>query len=169
MRRKPVIAIIGTGNESEPAVSQARELGRLIAEQGWILVTGGRNGGVMRSANEGAKEAKDSLTIGILPGQDSEVADAIDVAIFTDLGEARNNLIVLSADVVIASGVDDPGTASEVSLAIKNGKHVVLLNVSEDAKMFFGRIGRDHIRSVESAEEAIGIVAGHLAERYSKF
>jgi predicted Rossmann-fold nucleotide-binding protein len=42
MRRTPIIAIIGSGSEIEPAVSNARELGRSIAENGWVLITGGR-------------------------------------------------------------------------------------------------------------------------------
>src|SRR5688572_14613180 len=63
MVRRPVIAIIGSGKDLEPAVSNARELGRLIAENGWVLITGGRDAGVMRAANEGAKEVTPSVTI----------------------------------------------------------------------------------------------------------
>jgi uncharacterized protein (TIGR00725 family) len=157
MPRKPVIAVIGAGRELEPAVSNARELGRLIAERGWVLITGGRNAGVMRAANEGAKSAKDSLTIGILPNRDEEISAAVDVAIVTDTGEARNNIIALSADVVIACGVDGAGTASEVSLAIKNGKQVILLAASDAAKEFFKGIGDDQIHLAESESEAIDL------------
>src|SRR6187549_1964025 len=101
MLRKPVIAVVGSGSEIEPAVSNARELGKLIAEHGWVLITGGRDAGVMKSANEGAKEIEGSLTVGILPDRDANVSNAVDVAIVSDTGEARNNIIVLSADVVI--------------------------------------------------------------------
>ena len=155
MVRRPVIAIIGSGKDLEPAVSNARELGRLIAENGWVLINGGRDAGVMKAANQGAKQAKDSLTIGILPNRDAKVADGVDVAIVTDTGQARNNVIVLSADVIIACGVDGAGTASEVSLAIKNEKQVVLLGPTEIAKRFFQDIGRDSVRFAETPAEAV--------------
>ena len=160
MGRRPLIAVVGAGRDVEPAVTHARELGRLIAEKGWILITGGRDAGVMRAANEGAKKATNGLTVGILPGQGSEIASDVDIAIITDIGQARNNIIVLSADVVIACGVDGAGTASEVSLAIKNGKPVVLLGASEAASAFFGDIGLDQISTASSPSEAIEIVSG---------
>ena len=59
MTRKPVIALVGTGRDIEPALSNARELARLIARNGWVLITGGRNAGVMKAANEGAKAGAD--------------------------------------------------------------------------------------------------------------
>ena len=138
MSRRPVIAIVGAGSEVEPAISNARELGRLIAEKGWVLITGGRDAGVMKAANEGAKAAKDSLTIGILPNQSVSVSPAVDVAIVTDMGEARNNIIVMSADLIIACRVNGPGTASEVALAIKGGKKVILLCERRDKEHFTG-------------------------------
>jgi uncharacterized protein (TIGR00725 family) len=124
-----------------------------------VLITGGRNAGVMRAANKGAKSAKDSLTIGILPDRDKEISAAVDVAIVTDTGEARNNIIVLSADVVIACGVDGAGTASEVSLAIKNGKHVILLAASDTAREFFATVADGYIRTAGSASEAVEIAS----------
>ena len=119
MGRKLSIAVIGIGQEIEPSISRARELGRLIAEKGWILITGGRDAGVMKAANGGSAKDAGGLTIGILPDRETEISPAVDVAIITDMGEARNNIIVLSADVVVACGVDDPGTASEVALGIE--------------------------------------------------
>lgn len=154
----------GAGREIEPAVSNARELGRLIAENGWVLITGGRNAGVMQAANEGAKSAKVSLTIGILPNGNVEVSPDVDVAIVTDTGEARNNIIVLSADVVIACGVDGAGTASEVALAIKNGKHVILLEANADASAFFTNIGGQQIHQACTAKEAASIANDFLDE-----
>lgn len=166
MARKVLIAIIGSGTDHEPAISHASELGKLAAQQGWGLITGGRDAGVMQAANEGAKSVDASLTIGILPTQSATVSPAVDVAIVTDTGEARNNIIVLSADVVIACGVDGAGTASEVALAIKNRKQVILLGVNEEAKGFFTSIGGDFIHVVDSAEEAI-VIATKLIQRES--
>jgi len=163
MPRKPVIAVIGAGQDVEPAVSNAGVLGRLIAENGWVLLTGGRDAGVMKAANEGAKDVEGSLTIGILPNREAEVSAVVDVAIITDTGEARNNIIVLSADVVVACGVDGAGTASEVSLAIKNGKYVVLLGTNETATQFFKEIGHDQIHIAETPEETVSQVKRLLA------
>ena len=157
MARKPVIAIIGSGSDIEPAVSNARELGRLVAESNWVLIHGGRDAGVMKAASEGAKEATNGLTIGILPDRNAGISDGVDVAIVTETGQARNNIIVLSADVVIACGVDGAGTSSEVSLAIKNGKHVILLGVNEEAKKFFATIGDGKIHLANSATVAVKI------------
>jgi uncharacterized protein (TIGR00725 family) len=163
--RTPVIAIVGSGDENEPAVSNARELGRLIAENGWVLITGGRNAGVMKAANEGAKSAKDSLTIGILPNRNADISSAVDVAIITDTGEARNNILVLSADVVIACGVEDAGTASEVALALKNSKPVILLGANETAQKFFKEIDRNNIRVAQTCDEANEMVREFIGRR----
>ena len=164
MSRKPVIAVVGSGQQIEPAVSNARELGRLIAENGWVLITGGRDRGVMKAANEGAR-AGGGLTIGILPDRDADVSSAVDVAIVTDTGEARNNIIVLSADVVVACGADGAGTVSEISLAIKNGKRVVLLGAGEIATEFFSSLGAGQLQLAESSEEAMALVRSILEIR----
>ena len=47
------------------------------------------------------------------------MSEAVDLPIVTDLGNARNNINVLSSNVVIACGMG-LGTASEVALALKN-------------------------------------------------
>ena len=152
---RTAIAVVGSGSSSGPAVSDARELGRLIAENGWVLITGGRDAGVMRAANEGAKSAKQSLTIGILPDANTRVSPAVDVAIVTGAGEARNNIIVLSGDVIIACGVEDPGTTSEVALALKNIKPVIILGAGDAAREFFRNIAGDNIRFVETPQQAV--------------
>ena len=157
MARKAAIAVVGTGRENDVAVTNARELGRFVAENGWLLITGGRNAGVMRAANEGAKLVKDSLTIGILPDREAEISPAVDVPIMTDTGEARNNIIVLSADVVIACGVEGAGTASEVALALKNGKPVILLGANDAAAEFFANINAQKVRLATSPAEAVAI------------
>ena len=159
MTRQPTVAIIGAGRDTEPAVSNGRKLGRLVAENGWVLITGGRNAGVMKAANDGAKQVEGSLTVGILPNPEAEISPAVDVAIVTDTGEARNNILVLSADVVIACGVDGAGTASEVALAIKNGTDVILLNVDDGASRFFTRIGGQRVHAANSPDDAIVTVA----------
>jgi uncharacterized protein (TIGR00725 family) len=153
--RRPVIGVVGTSAENSSAVDVALQLGKLIAQQGWIVLSGGRNTGVMKAVSKGAKEVPGSLTIGILPSQSSDVAPDIDVAIFTDVHNARNNIITLSSDIVIACGIEGPGTASEVALALKNGKPVIVIAPSEIAAKFFNEISHGTIVNVQTPHEAI--------------
>jgi uncharacterized protein (TIGR00725 family) len=98
-------------------------VGRLVAERGAVLVCGGL-GGTMEAACRGAKQAG-GTTVGILPGSDRSAAnDFVDVAVPTGLGEARNALVVHTADVLIAVG-GGYGTLSEIALALRAGKTVV--------------------------------------------
>lgn len=156
MNRRRQIAVVGSSDDTmEPAVSHARVLGELIAKEGWTVLSGGRDAGVMRAVNEGAKRVAESLTVGILPDPDATVAPGVDVALVTGLGNARNNVIVLSADAVVACSVDGPGTASEVALALKNGKPVILLAAEGDALAFFRRIGKDKVLIAATPQEAV--------------
>ena len=62
------------------------------------MLTGARNVGVMNAAGLGAKAANGS-TIGVLPGNNTnDISEGVDVAIITSMGNARNNIDVLSSD-----------------------------------------------------------------------
>ena len=117
-------------------------------------MTGGRKAGVMNAASIGAKSVN-GLTIGILPGKDKrEVSEAVDIAIFTDMGNARNNINLLSSDVIIACGMG-AGTASEITLALKSNKKVILLNQNEESQSFFKKLSPDNIYIVQNVLEVI--------------
>ncbi len=138
-------------------IENAYQLGKLIAENGWVLLTGGRKAGVMEAASQGAKAAN-GLTVGILPDRDPQnVSDAVDIAIVTDLGNARNNINVLSSDIVIACGMG-LGTASEVALALKNGKKVILLGQNSKTKAFFRSLSSDKLFIADNPQQAIALV-----------
>lgn len=123
---RTVIGVMGGAFVDEEVLHNAREIGRLIAEQEFVLLTGGRNAGVMAEASRGASEAG-GLVIGVLPGDTtSNAAPHLDVAIVTDMGDARNAINVLSSRVVVALP-GGPGTVSEIALALKAGRPVVLL------------------------------------------
>ena len=156
--RKIIIGVMGSGEKAKAIdVQNAYELGKLIAQEGWVLLTGGRNVGVMEAANQGAKSAN-GLTIGILPSQSSNgISQAVDIAIFTDMGNARNNINVLSSDVVIACGMG-AGTASEVALALKGNKKVILLSDDEESKVFFKKISPENVYVVDDVEQALATV-----------
>jgi uncharacterized protein (TIGR00725 family) len=129
MHKRPlIIGVMGGGRVSSQAVAEAYELGALIAGQGWILLNGGRNAGVMEASARGAAE-HGGLTVGILPDSDrSRMAEFIQIPICTGLGSARNAINVLSSDVVVACA-GGPGTISEIALALKHGKPVITLNM----------------------------------------
>lgn len=118
-----VIAVIGSSRPTEKERGLAREVGRLVARAGATLVCGGL-GGVMEEACRGASE-EGGLTVGILPGNDRRDANPhVRVAIATGMGEARNIIIVKSADCCIAVG-GGYGTLSEIALALRTGTPVV--------------------------------------------
>lgn len=122
MTRKNQIVVIGSSDES-PALPGAVAIGRFIAEQGHVLITGGR-GGVMEAASRGAFEGG-GIVIGILPGESIDSANRYcSVVIPTGLGFARNAVNVLAADAVVAIG-GSYGTMSEIAYARLYGKPLV--------------------------------------------
>ncbi len=162
--RKPIIGVMGRGDKArEVDIKTAFELGSLIAQQNWVLLSGGRNWGVMDAVNKGANSSG-GLTVGVMPTKDRDlISDAVDVAIITDMGSARNNINVLSSDIVVACGVGGAGTASEIALALKGNKPVILLNNSGESRQFFRKIGGTLIHEAKSARQTIEIAASLLS------
>jgi uncharacterized protein (TIGR00725 family) len=163
---KILIGVMGPGEKATPEDKKnAYQLGQLIATEGWVLLTGGRNTGVMDAANRGAKDAG-GLTVGILPTDNLEaVSEAVDIAIATDMGNARNNINVLSSRVIIACGMG-LGTASEVALALKNGKSVILLGNNRDSQQFFRELAPKQVFVAEHSENAVEIVKAILINSF---
>lgn len=156
--RKPIIGVMGPGDECPPEVSTAAfEIGKLIAENGWVTLSGGRNSGVMDAVCKGAK-SRNGVTIGILPGNDtSEASKYLDYPIVTGMGSARNNINVLTADIIVACGIG-AGTASEISLALKAGKPVILVNSDVTAIHFFKNMGQQSVYAATDPEEVIEMI-----------
>lgn len=125
-KRKAVyISIIGGYECSAEDSARAEEVGRLLAESGAILVSGGRMG-ISEAACRGAKSGG-GMTIGILPSSEyGEANDYVDHAICTGIGEARNLSVVLTGDGVIAMP-GRYGTLSEIAFALLNRRPVVSL------------------------------------------
>ena len=139
------IAVIGSGAENE---ERAERVGRLLAERGATVVTGGR-GEVMAAAARGAKSAG-GTTIGILPGETREGAtEWIDHVVVTGVGHARNLAVVASGDAVIAVG-GAWGTLSEIGLAGVLGRPVVVLERGWD-------LDREGISRASTPEEAVDL------------
>jgi len=121
--RRRLVAVCG---ESDPQTSLAElafEVGRGIAQRQAVLICGGLTG-VMEHAARGARAAG-GLTIGVLPGDDTDDANAyIDIAIATGLGHARNAILARTADGVVALG-GGLGTLSEIALALGNRRPTI--------------------------------------------
>jgi uncharacterized protein (TIGR00725 family) len=159
--KKKIVAVVGPGEGASDAdMALGHELGKLIAARGWILLSGGRAVGVMDAVNRGAKAAG-GLTVGIIPTTRDPISEAVDIAIVTDMGSARNNIIVLSSDAIISCGA---GTASEIALALKAGKHVVLLGEGEEARSYFKTVGHELLHTAVTAAEAVQIVSALFAK-----
>lgn len=163
MARRFVIGVMGAGDRAREAdVGLAFELGAAIAGEGWVLLSGGRNTGVMDAVNRGA-HSRGGLTIGILPDSDkASASESVDVAVVTGLGSARNYVNVLSSDVVVSCGMGGAGTASEIALALKSGKQVILLKDRAESKAFFGAIAPNLVRTAESVPETVKLIHSAL-------
>jgi uncharacterized protein (TIGR00725 family) len=143
------IAVIGGNSALPDACATAEEVGREIARGGHVLVCGGRSG-VMEAACRGAREAA-GHTIGILPGPDAAGANKfVEFKVLTNMGFARNVIVVLSASAVIA--IDGSyGTLSEIAMALNHGRPVIGLGtwrISDDAGIEDAAV----IRAVTPAE-----------------
>jgi uncharacterized protein (TIGR00725 family) len=121
----PYVAVVGSGTATGDLYEKARTVGRLVTERGGTLVCGGLSG-VMEAAARGATEAG-GVAIGILPDEDRRRQNAyLTFSVATGTGQARNLAVVCSGDVVIAVG-GEYGTLSEIGLARKVGRPVVVL------------------------------------------
>ena len=126
MEPKRFIAVIGGSDCTAEEARLAEEVGRELARKGVVLVCGGMSG-IMEAACRGAS-AEGGLTIGILSGDSRQAANPyVQIPIVTNLGEARNVIVVKSAEVVIAVG-GGYGTLSEIGHALRNGIPVIGLN-----------------------------------------
>lgn len=122
-----IVGVMGGSNATEAECETAYELGMLIAREGWVLLNGGRPAGVMEASAKGAHD-NGGLVVGVLPDRDRRTASQyVDIPIVTGMGEGRNYINALSSDVVVAlPGM--AGTLSEIAIALKNRKQVILLN-----------------------------------------
>lgn len=123
---KTIIGVMG-GSRATPAImDMACEVGRLIAQKGWVLLNGGRAAGVMEASAKGAHEAG-GLVLGILPDRHTDKMSAhVDIPVLTGMGSTRNALNALSSMVVVALP-GAAGTLSEIALALAYYRPVVLL------------------------------------------
>ena len=153
-----IVGVMGPAKALKRDLDNARVLGELIARRGWVVLTGGRDVGVMDAACEGAKRVGGSLTIGVLPTAKDKVSRHVDISIITEMGSGRNNINVLSSYVVVVCGLTGSGTVSEVALAVKAGKPVILVAASPADVAFFRKLDKRLVKAADSPEEAIELI-----------
>jgi uncharacterized protein (TIGR00725 family) len=120
------VAVCGASEATQAQLDAAREVGKLLAESGAIVINGGLTG-VAEAASEGAAGAGGTV-IGILPDIDRRRASPhLTFALPTGMGQARNVLIVTAAESVIAIG-GGWGTLSEIAIARRLGRSVTALD-----------------------------------------
>jgi len=158
-----IIAVIGNSACSAEEAKLAENVGELLAQQGVTVICGGLTG-VMEAVCRGAK-SKGGLTIGVLPGEDSSLANPwVDIPVVTGIGEARNVPVVKSAQAVIAIG-GGYGTLSEIAYALKSRIPIIGLNTWSLSR---NEREDDSIIRVQSATEAVD-KAISLAKRHKNY
>lgn len=144
---------MGGGKASEGHRRMAFELGAQIAREGWILLNGGRNSGIMDASAKGAWEAG-GITLGILPDETPHQASPyIGIPVLTGMGSARNCINVLTSHVVVACP-GGAGTISEVALALKYGRPVILLDFNV-GNLFQSMARAGQLSSVATPDTAV--------------
>ncbi len=152
MKNKTIVAVIGGRSAGAGLLAEAESVGRVLAEHGVIVLTGGL-GGVMEAASKGASEAG-GLALGILPGESTlEANPHVSVPVATGLGIARNVIIARTADALIAVG-GEYGTLSEIAHALQLKKPVAGI----------GSWDIDGVIQAKDAGEACRIVFAALAQ-----
>jgi uncharacterized protein (TIGR00725 family) len=152
MTGRVYVAVVGSGVATDELYEKARTVGRLVAERRATVVCGGLSG-VMEAAARGATEAG-GTAIGILPDEDRRRQNGyLTHSIATGAGQARNLAVVCSGDVVIAVG-GEYGTLSEIGLARKVERPVVVLESWD--------LG-EHVTVVPSPEAAVDAAFGLIS------
>lgn len=164
MARRTCIGVMGGCSADFDTIELAHEMGRLIAENGWTLVSGGRPTGVMQASVLGAHEAG-GLTVGVLYDDDRDGgAEGLDLVIPTGMGAARNVINILASDVVVACR-GTGGTLSEIALALRFERPVVLLDFDPGAAFLDAAAPAPEYALVGTAAEAVDRIREYLAAR----
>ena len=157
-RAGKLLGIAGPGEGASPqAVADAERISELAARAGWVVLCGGRNAGVMAAAARGAAVGG-GVSIGLLPSPDErDVAPELTVALATGLGEARNAVLAQSCHALVVCGMS-AGTASEIALAIKAWKPVVLVRPDEATEEFARGLAVDRVFVAADPDAAMALL-----------
>ena len=163
------VSVVGSsGSIDDETAKKAYKLGRLLAEKGYIVISGGLDG-VMEATFKGASDAG-GITVGIIPSLNKEDANKYcKIVIPTGLGYARNFLNVSSADVVIAIK-GGKGTLSEIAMALVYHRPVICVKGTGGVSDLRAgrRIGEDKILEASSVEEAVKMIESIMSDKSVK-
>jgi len=150
---KTIIGVMGPGsNPTDQDLKNAYAVGKFSAENNYTTLTGGSKAGVMNEALKGAKEHNGG-TIGILAfGDKSMASDYADHIIVTAMGSARNNINVLSSDIIVACGCE-AGTLSEIAMAIKANKNIILMTENNEAKSLLKNLSPNKVFIADTTKD----------------
>ena len=173
--KRPLVAVVGDARVSpgSPKDRMAEELGRLLIDHGYRLLTGGM-GGVMEASSRGARASErylDGDIVGIVPGHDPATANPyVDIAIASGLDHGRN-LIVAHADAVIAVG-GGAGTLTEMAFAWIHKRLVVAMRVEGwsgkladhriDERVRYPEIADDRVFGAHSPTDVVTLLDARL-------
>ena len=170
-RRLPIVGVMGSGSDAHESL--AMPLGIELARLGVHLLTGG-GGGVMEAVSRAFFETspRDGLVIGIVPGSVRDDCYStkpgypnryVEIPIRTHLplsGKqgtdplSRNHINILTADIIVALP-GGPGTASEIRLAIRYRKPLIVFHdPAEDSRQTLP----EEVRVTTSLESVIAFV-----------
>ena len=171
MTRKLQIGVIGSAGSEEypkngapsPKVFEvAYQLGKLIAQNDAVLITGGK-GGIMESASKGAKESG-GTTVGVVQGNQRFTSNNFtDIEVISGMtATGEETILILMCDGLIGIG-GGAGTLQELSIAYRNQKPVVLISSQSGwSKSLAGKYldsrKRIKFKSANSPEKAVKIL-----------
>ncbi|MCD6449938.1 MAG: TIGR00725 family protein [Thermotogaceae bacterium] len=169
------VAVIGySGDINDEKIKKLKplceELGRRIAQEGFTLITGGRDG-IMELVSKAAKEAG-GTAVGVLPYSPSSVETNmyVDIPIYTGLDfQMRSFIMLYSSEVVISIG-GEIGTAIEILGAYAQRKKLIFMKGTGGWTDRFAKVLIDGkyldnrrltpVHFAESVDDAIKIIKG---------
>jgi uncharacterized protein (TIGR00725 family) len=158
------VAVVGGAQCSRDEAKLAEAVGVELAKRKVTLICGGL-GGVMAAACKGARSAG-GKTVGIVPGNTRDEANSyVDIPIVTGIGEARNVIVVNTAQAVIAIG-GKFGTLAEIAYALRSKIPVVGLNtwtLSKNGRLVKSIIAANNPK--EAVEKALAAIKGTEEEK----
>lgn len=117
------ISVFGGRDITPDVYDDTLEIGRRLADEGYLVFCGG-GAGVMEAIAKGVHD-EGGIVVGVLKGQDLEEGNKyLTVPIATGIGIARNAILAYNCDAAIAiSG--QYGTLSEIAYAFQLKKPVI--------------------------------------------
>ncbi|SVA45582.1 uncharacterized protein METZ01_LOCUS98436 [marine metagenome] len=117
------ISVFGGRDITPDVYEDTLEIGRRLADEGYLVFCGG-GAGVMEAIAKGVHD-EGGIVVGVLKGQDLEEGNKyLTVPIATGIGIARNAILAYNCDAAIAiSG--QYGTLSEIAYAFQLKKPVI--------------------------------------------